>query len=257
MSEIPRLRVSVEDAERALKYAINIGIGFKWAEQRGAEFHKTEKKLDEWYTDTKDTLQGLFSTPEKAEEFIKIVHGISDEIPPEDKRYLPKIKTYENRLAWLRRLKENLSIYVVEPKPQNRESATTEFEKVTLRWLWNHLPVKMWLALTSSIVVIFGAGATFGRFRLGQLSNRQPVSQTEPHLSNEQYKAQINEVTRGHNERLKILNDGLVGLYRSYTYTDQASTSVSIEDIKKQIDYEYGKYNADLKTLEENVLKQK
>lgn len=111
MAERPQLIIPLEVAERAIAQCAHTGndLNFmSWSDS------KTEERAEKWASDTQETLVQIFSTPEMAERFMDNVLDTSGtSLSDAEKRALSVRGTWEQRLAWIRRLQEELGIYTV------------------------------------------------------------------------------------------------------------------------------------------------
>lgn len=111
MVDRPQLIVPLEQAEKAIAHSANTGndINFgSWADP------KTEERAEKWANDTQEMLAKIFSTTEMAERFIDNVLDTSGTTLSEQEKHNLSLRgTWENRLAWIRRLQEEIGIYKV------------------------------------------------------------------------------------------------------------------------------------------------
>lgn len=232
MPEIPRLRVPLTDAERAINHALTTGNNFNYTSWSGSQLAATREKVDQWYKDVGETLRGLFTTPEMAEQFMAVSHGIVS-VEKGDKRHRPVRDTFDHRMAWLRRLQENLGIYAptVAAQPLVRAPLHVDFEKVSFKWLFEHLPAKIWATIGGGIIVLLGLGISLGQLGVVQeYIGRKHVEPT-PKFSSEEFKTPVDELTKGHNERRQKLVEAIIH------QEDQLSNALTNIEEKKQLTY--------------------
>ena len=97
------------------------------------------------------------------------------------------------------------------PSAQSPESATglTFPEKVTISWLYHHIPVPIWATLVGLIIAAFMGGVTAGQttFARELLGKETPAMTTpeRPKLSSEELKTRVDQLVQGHNESIKNL----------------------------------------------------
>jgi hypothetical protein len=104
----------------------------------------------------------------------------------------------------LRGLEESLKL--VPGGPVNSKKAeqpsVPDFGKIGLKWLFEHLPVKIWLALGTAALGLLGIGISLGQISVVQeFFGKTPVVQTSSKLTSEELKIKMDQLTQGHNER--------------------------------------------------------
>ena len=97
------------------------------------------------------------------------------------------------------------------PSAQSPASATglTFPDKVTVSWLYHHMPVPIWLTLGGLITAAFIGGVTSGQttFVRELFGKASPAMTTpeRPKLSSEELKTRVDQLVQGHNESIKNL----------------------------------------------------
>jgi len=120
MAYRPKLRVAEAEAERAIQHCLNTGNDFNFAQWSGPQLARTEERLERWYMEVVEILNEVFTTPGMSERFLQNTLDASQSQSSEQEKHYLSIKgTFDHRIAWLRRLRETLAVYVIptESKP--------------------------------------------------------------------------------------------------------------------------------------------
>ncbi len=88
MTERPRLRVTIAEAEKAIQHCLNTGKNLRFANWNDAQRADIEKRATKWYQEVEAILKGLFTSSVIAEDFAEISHELDSSIAPNDKRYV-------------------------------------------------------------------------------------------------------------------------------------------------------------------------
>lgn len=252
MQQIPQLRVPIADAERAINHALTTGNNFNFAGWSGSQLTATRERLDTWYTQVSETLRGLFTNPEMAEQFMAVSHDIAS-VEREDARHLPVRHTFDHRMAWLRRLQENLGIYApagttIALVPN---ASPVDFDKVSFKWLFEHLPAKIWLTIGAGILILLGLGVSLGQLSVVQEFIGKKRAEQALRLTSEEFKARVDELTKGHNQRREKLIDAIIHQedQLSNALTNIEEKKQAIINLQKEMDKEEATYQSDLRGL--------
>src|SRR5689334_15867143 len=111
MPDLPRLAVSIESAEKALRHFHNKGNELRFVGT--SNFLRYEKQYESWVQEAAKGLKQLFTTTQFADEFLNIPQQavIEGENPPDRKERI-FYDDLNTRLEILTRLTETLSLYV-------------------------------------------------------------------------------------------------------------------------------------------------
>jgi hypothetical protein len=253
MQQVPELKVLPAEAERAISHALTTGNNFNFSGWSGAQFAITSERLDRWYQDVDETLRGLFTTPEMAQQFMAVSHDITS-VEEGDERYLPVRQTFDHRMAWLRRLQENLSIYAPTPALARQTQSKVDFDEITVRWLIDHLPTKKWVILFGILVAIFLGGTTVGQttFVRELLGKKPETAQVTPKLTSQEFKDKVDQLIQGHNTRREDLTKAIIDQQRgaALSTTGYSERQKAIAELHKDMENEDTTFQSDLKALQ-------
>jgi hypothetical protein len=122
--------VSIPDAEKALTYFINKATDFYHADTSSPQFTEAEESFSQWTQETARTLRDLFTTSEIADKFINMPAQASIE---KETHHARRVRIFyynhQQRLDYLKGLKETLSLYVA---PRRVESQSTPVDIIRL-----------------------------------------------------------------------------------------------------------------------------
>jgi hypothetical protein len=156
---------------------------------------------------------------QEAKDQVKIPY-IANETD-ESLRYRTLMNSYRRRVDYLKTLKGTLVTYEVVPESKHDSHIVTsppvlvDFDKITIRWLIDHLPTSKWVALVAILIGSFLLGATMGQTTfIRELLGKSVDSQTAPKLTSEEFKNRIDQLTQGHNSRRQKLIEAIIDQQR-------------------------------------------
>jgi hypothetical protein len=146
------------------------------------------------------------------------------------------------------------------PSAQSPASATglTLPDKVTISWLYHHIPVPIWVTLASLIIAVFIAGVTSGQttFVRELLGKATPATTPEqPKLSSEELKTRVDQLVQGHNESIKNLYTTIANeeteAGRKYYTSEQQPHIDAAKRLKETLRQENERFEQQLRALKE------
>jgi hypothetical protein len=147
------------------------------------------------------------------------------------------------------------------PSAQSPASATgfTFPDKVTISWLYHHIPVPIWVTLAGLITAAFIGGVTSGQttFVRELLGKATPAMTTpeRPKLSSEELKTRVDQLVHGHNESIKnlytaIANEEKEAGQKYYTSEQQPHIDAA-KRLKETLRQENERFEQQLRALKE------
>ena len=222
---------------------------------------------NQWEDFTEEILSGLFASNHQAREFrktqsSKVEYVGSDWIPGVEyyleKQIIPK-------LDYLRVLSENIEQFekaesggAASIGPQQAESILDFPERVTLAWLWRHVPVKLWASAAGLLVTVFLVGVSISRVAFVRRLLDPYIEPTRNETTRGDGIAQVldkrtKELIAGHNSRVAELQKAIATEEHNYGVSPSYSHREAGSRLREDLKAEYQRYNQELLELRKLV----
>ena len=167
------LKAQIEKGEELLEKGVQI------IRERSSDITKRTRNRDnfevlyiQWRDFAEEMLRELFVSSHYADEFIEVR---SSEVEYVGSSWIPDVDYYLHKeiipkLDYLRILSQNINQFqkaesdTAAPVPQPQTTAALEFpDRVTLAWLWQHVPASYWIGFLGVFLAVFIFGTTVGQ----------------------------------------------------------------------------------------------
>lgn len=206
----------------------------------------------------------MFDTPEIADAF----SGAAAMYNNLGSDYREKLTLIDGRIEYKKQYLQGLLKQLPNyqgPKPVAVEESSKEtvspatpvdFDRITLKWLFEHLPANKWWAYFGVLLALF-LGSFVGGVRVGEttlvkeLFGKTSNSPTASKLTTDEFKMRIDQVIQGHNQRRQKLVEAIIDEQHrlSDIGSNYATRQHAISDLHMDMDKEEVTFQNDLKML--------